>query len=136
VGQYSALFFDGDQRAPGWTDYELPVHHERAPHIDLQLLLIHLPQVIWMALAFTASLLGILLAHEFGHYLVSRFHKTAASLPYFIPFPLSPLGTMGAVIVQKEAHRNKRILFDIGIAGPLAGLVVAIPVLLLGIITF
>jgi hypothetical protein len=104
-----------------------------APSIDLRLLLIHLPQVIWMALGFTASLLGILLAHEFGHYLVSRFHKTAASLPYFIPFPLSPLGTMGAVIVQKEAHRNKRILFDIGIAGPLAGLVVAIPVLLLGL---
>jgi hypothetical protein len=104
-----------------------------APSIDLRLLFIHLPQVIWMALGFTASLLGILLAHEFGHYLVSRFHKTAASLPYFIPFPLSPLGTMGAVIVQKEAHRNKRILFDIGIAGPLAGLVVAIPVLLLGL---
>lgn len=85
------------------------------------------------AFAFAASLLGILLAHEFGHYLVARFHNTAATLPYFIPFPFSPFGTMGAVIVQKESHKNKRILLDIGIAGPLAGLIVAIPVLLLGL---
>jgi membrane-associated protease RseP (regulator of RpoE activity) len=85
------------------------------------------------AIAFAASLLGILLAHEFGHYLVARFHNTAATLPYFIPFPFSPFGTMGAVIVQKESHKNKRILLDIGIAGPLAGLVVAIPILLLGL---
>ena len=85
------------------------------------------------AIAFTISILGILLAHEFGHYLVARFHKTAATLPFFIPFPFSPLGTMGAVIVQKESHRNRRILLDIGIAGPIAGLVVAIPVLLLGL---
>lgn len=105
----------------------------QVPLSDIRLLLVHLPQVIGIALGFTASLLSILLAHEFGHYLVARFHKTAASLPYFIPLPLSPLGTMGAVIVQKEAHRNKRILLDIGIAGPLAGLVVAVPVLLLGL---
>jgi membrane-associated protease RseP (regulator of RpoE activity) len=85
------------------------------------------------AFAFAASLLGILLAHEFGHYLVARFHNTAATLPYFIPFPFSPFGTMGAVIVQKESHKNKRILLDVGIAGPLAGLIVAIPVLLLGL---
>jgi len=82
---------------------------------------------------FAASLLGILLAHEFGHYLMSRYHKTAATLPYFIPFPLSPLGTMGAFIAMRAIPRNKRILFDIGVAGPLAGLVVAIPVLLLGL---
>jgi membrane-associated protease RseP (regulator of RpoE activity) len=85
------------------------------------------------AVAFTVSILGILLAHEFGHYLVARLHHTAATLPYFIPFPFSPFGTMGAVIVQKESHKNRRILLDIGIAGPLAGLVVAIPVLLLGL---
>jgi membrane-associated protease RseP (regulator of RpoE activity) len=85
------------------------------------------------AVAFAASILGILVAHEFGHYLVARFHNTAATLPYFIPFPFSPFGTMGAVIVQKESHKNRRILLDIGIAGPLAGLVVAIPVLLLGL---
>jgi membrane-associated protease RseP (regulator of RpoE activity) len=82
---------------------------------------------------FAASLLGILLAHEFGHYLMSRYHKTPATLPYFIPFPFSPLGTMGAAIILRGTPKNKRILFDIGIAGPLAGLAVAIPVLLYGL---
>jgi membrane-associated protease RseP (regulator of RpoE activity) len=82
---------------------------------------------------FAVSLLGILLAHEFGHYLVSRYHKTPATLPYFIPFPLSPLGTMGAAILMQGTPRNKRVLFDIGVAGPLAGLIVAIPVLWLGL---
>jgi hypothetical protein len=82
---------------------------------------------------FALSLMSILLAHEFGHYLMSRHHKTAATLPYFIPFPLPPLGTMGAVIQMQAVPKNKRILFDIGIAGPLAGMVVAIPVLLYGL---
>ncbi|MBO9369005.1 MAG: site-2 protease family protein [Chloroflexi bacterium] len=83
---------------------------------------------------FTLSLLAILLAHEFGHYLMSRYHKTAATLPYFIPLPLlSPLGTMGAVIQMRQTPKNRRVLFDIGIAGPLAGLIVAIPVLIWGL---
>jgi membrane-associated protease RseP (regulator of RpoE activity) len=82
---------------------------------------------------FALSLLGILLAHEFGHYLVSRHHKTPATLPYFIPFPFSPLGTMGAAILMRGTPKNKRVLFDIGVAGPLAGLIVAIPVLWLGL---
>ncbi len=82
---------------------------------------------------FALALLGILLSHEFGHYLVSRYHKTSATLPYFIPLPFSPLGTMGAAILMKGVPKNKRILFDIGVAGPLAGMVVAIPVLLLGL---
>jgi Zn-dependent protease len=84
-------------------------------------------------LAFAVSLLAILLAHEFGHYLAARYHHTAVTLPYFIPFPISPFGTMGAFIQLKQPPKNKRILLDIGIAGPLAGLVVAIPVLLLGL---
>jgi membrane-associated protease RseP (regulator of RpoE activity) len=82
---------------------------------------------------FALSLLSILLAHEFGHYLMSRHHKTPATLPYFIPFPLPPLGTMGAAILMKGIPKNKRILFDIGVAGPLAGMVIAIPVLFLGL---
>ncbi len=84
---------------------------------------------------FAASLLGILLAHEFGHYLMGRYHKTNVSLPFFLPlpYPLSILGTLGAVIQMKERPKNKRVLFDIGIAGPIAGLVVAIPVLLYGL---
>jgi membrane-associated protease RseP (regulator of RpoE activity) len=81
---------------------------------------------------FTGSLLSILTAHEFGHYFAARYHRTEVSLPYFIPFP-SLFGTMGAFIRLKEPPRNRRELLDIGIAGPLAGLIVAIPVLLLGI---
>jgi membrane-associated protease RseP (regulator of RpoE activity) len=84
-------------------------------------------------LPFAASLLAILLAHEFGHYLAGRFHKTNVTLPYFIPLPISPFGTLGAFIQLKEPPKNRRILLDIGIAGPLAGLCVAIPVLLLGL---
>ena len=82
---------------------------------------------------YALSLLSILLAHEFGHYLMSRHHHTRATLPYFIPLPLPPLGTMGAAIVMQGTPKNKRVLFDIGVAGPLAGMVVAIPVLLLGL---
>lgn len=82
---------------------------------------------------FALSLLGILLAHELGHYFMSRYHKTPATLPYFIPFPFSPLGTMGAAILMRGTPKNKRVLFDIGVAGPIAGLVVAVPVLLLGL---
>jgi len=82
---------------------------------------------------FALALMGILLSHEFGHYLMSRHYKTAATLPFFIPLPFSPLGTMGAVIQMQGIPKNKRTLFDIGIAGPLAGLVVALPVLMFGL---
>jgi membrane-associated protease RseP (regulator of RpoE activity) len=84
-------------------------------------------------LAFAVSLLVILLAHEFGHYLAACYHHTAVTLPYFIPFPFSPFGTMGAFIQMKEPPKNKRVLLDIGLAGPLAGLVVAIPILFIGL---
>jgi membrane-associated protease RseP (regulator of RpoE activity) len=84
-------------------------------------------------LPFSLALMAILVCHEFGHYLAGRYHKTAVTLPFFIPFPLSYFGTMGAFIQLKEPPKNRRILLDIGIAGPLAGLVVAIPVLLVGL---
>ncbi len=99
------------------------------PGAILSTVLMNLPA----GLPFAASLLAILLAHEFGHYLAGRYHKAPVTLPYFIPFPLSPFGTMGAFIQMKRPPKNKRILLDIGIAGPLAGLLVAIPVLLLGL---
>lgn len=88
---------------------------------------------IWSGWPFAVSLLAILLAHEFGHYFVGRARGAAVTLPYFIPFPLSPIGTMGAFIQMKSIPRNKRALFDLAVAGPLAGMVVAIPVLLYGL---
>jgi len=106
-----------------------------APDADFVALLKDSLIHIWRGWPFAASLLGILLAHEFGHYLAGRYHKTSVSLPYFLPlpYPLSFLGTLGAFIQLKERPKNKRILLDIGIAGPLAGMVVAVPVLLLGL---
>lgn len=86
-----------------------------------------------IGIPFGISLLAILLAHEFGHYLAARYHHSQVTLPYFIPFPFSAFGTMGAFIRLKEPPKNKRILLDIGISGPLAGLVVAIPILLIGL---
>ena len=84
---------------------------------------------------FALAMLSILGAHEFGHYLAGRFHGVQVSLPYFLPlpYPISPFGTLGAFISMKELPRNRRVLFDISIAGPLAGLAVAIPVVLIGL---
>ena len=90
-------------------------------------------QYILTGWPFALSLMSILLSHELGHYFASRYHKMAVTLPYFIPIPFPPIGTMGAVIRLKELPKNKRILLDVGIAGPLAGLVIAIPVLLIGL---
>ncbi len=81
---------------------------------------------------YAVALMAILVCHEFGHYLAGRYHKTAVTLPFFIPLPVG-LGTLGAFIQLKEPPKNKRILLDIGLAGPLAGLVVAIPFLIYGL---
>lgn len=86
------------------------------------------------AAQFTASLLAILLAHEFGHYIAARIHRVDASLPFFIPLPLlSPFGTMGAVIRMRSIIPTRRALLDIGASGPLAGLAVAVPLYAWGV---
>jgi membrane-associated protease RseP (regulator of RpoE activity) len=94
-----------------------------------------LVNLILGGLPFGVALMAILLAHEFGHYLAARHHKTSVTLPYFLPLPppLSPLGTLGAFIRLKSLPKNRRHLLDIGLAGPLAGFVVAVPILLVGI---
>lgn len=84
-------------------------------------------------LPFSLTLMGILLAHELGHYFMSRYHRVLVTLPYFIPAP-SLIGTFGAFIKIKSPMPNKRVLFDIGIAGPLAGMVVCLPVLIFGLL--
>jgi hypothetical protein len=92
----------------------------------------------WEGWPFSLSLLSILLAHEFGHYFTGRYYRVPVSLPYFIPVPLpeflgNVLGTMGAWIRMKAPVTNRRVMLDIGAAGPIAGFVVAIPVLILGL---
>lgn len=91
-------------------------------------------QHIWTGWPFAVSMMGILFAHEMGHYLMCRYYNVPATLPFFIPAPLlSPLGTLGAFIAMRGIPKNKRVLFDVGVAGPLAGVVIAIPVLFIGL---
>ena len=81
---------------------------------------------------YSASILAILGAHEFGHYYACRYYGVDASLPFFLPAPLPLTGTLGAFIRIRQPIPGKRELFDIGIAGPIAGFMVAVPVLLVG----
>ncbi len=84
---------------------------------------------------FAVPLLAILLTHEFGHYIAARVHGVDASLPFFIPLPFfSPWGTMGAVIAMRGRIKSRNALLDIGASGPLAGLVVALPILYFGLL--
>ena len=82
-------------------------------------------------LPFSLTLLAILLAHEFGHYMAALVHGVDASLPYFLPSP--GLGTFGAFIRVRSPIYSKRVLFDIGAAGPLAGFVFLLPALAIGL---
>jgi len=83
---------------------------------------------------FGATILSILVVHELGHYVAARLHGVPSSLPYFLPLPLvSPFGTLGAVIVMPDRIRSRRALLDIGAAGPLAGMVVAVPLMIYGL---
>ena len=94
------------------------------------------PAVFATGLPYAIALLTILGVHELGHYLTARRYKIQATLPYFIPvipIPLFPFGTFGAFIQIRSPIPNRRALFDVGIAGPLAGFIVALPLLLWGL---
>jgi len=86
-------------------------------------------------LPFSILLMTFLTAHEFGHYFAARMHKVEATLPYYIPMPLIPFGTMGAVIRTRSVVPSRRAMFDIGVAGPLAGFIVALAYLVIGMVT-
>jgi membrane-associated protease RseP (regulator of RpoE activity) len=83
---------------------------------------------------YALPLMAILLCHEFGHYIAARIHRVPASLPFFLPLPVvSPFGTLGAVIGMPERIRSRNALLDIGAAGPIAGICIALPVLIHGL---
>ncbi len=90
------------------------------------------PGLIVLGIPFAGSLLSILLAHEMGHFITSRHYRVDVTLPYFIPAP-TLFGTLGAVIKMRSPIRKKRMLLDIGAAGPLAGIVVAVPLVVWGL---
>ena len=103
-----------------WTDTQLPPPTQA--------------EAIRHGLSFSAALLSILLAHEMGHFVLARRHGVDATWPFFIPAPvLSLIGTLGAVIRLRSAPRTRRALVDIGAAGPIAGFLVTIPVLVIGL---
>ena len=94
----------------------------------------------YLGIPYSASILFILACHEFGHYFASRYHHVNATLPYFLPFPPIPIllqlflnfGTFGAVIKTKSIVPSKKAMFDIGVAGPIAGFIASLLVLIYG----
>jgi len=89
---------------------------------------------VWRGWPYAVSMILILGTHELGHYFAARYHRVSVTLPYFIPAPIG-FGTLGAFIQLREPMRNRKVLFDVGVAGPLAGLVVALPILFIGLAT-
>ncbi len=90
------------------------------------------PRLLLQGLPYALSLLGILLLHELGHYFACRRHGVAATPPFFVPAP-TLIGTFGAFIKIRSPFPSKRVLFDVGVAGPLAGFLAALPVIAVGI---
>lgn len=91
------------------------------------------PLSVLRGLPFAVTLLTILGVHEFGHYFMARWHGMQVTLPYFIPVPPPFIGTLGAMVIMKSPTRNRAALFDVGLGGPIAGFVVALPLLLIGL---
>ena len=91
---------------------------------------------IWEGLPYSISIMFIITCHEFGHYFAAKHHKVKATLPFYVPLPPIPFllnfGTMGAVIKTKSPIRTNKAMFDIGVAGPLAGFIATLIVLIIG----
>src|SRR5271165_5019844 len=120
------LYDNFQRRLPAFTlgDGYMPLFHP--------LWIWQQPNRLLMGIPFSVALMAILLAHEFGHFLLCEKYEVNATLPFFIPAP-TLIGTMGAFIRIKSPIRSRRALFDIGVAGPIAGFVVALSLLLLGL---
>jgi len=126
-----------DPRLSGPLDYLLyvPIAYLRSAEALFSYAATH-PGLLIQGLTFAAALLSILLSHEMGHYLACRYYGVSATLPFFIPAPpLFLAGTFGAFIKIRSPIPSRRALFDIGLAGPLAGFIIALPVCVVGILT-
>lgn len=112
-------------------------HHLPAFDLDLSpaffLEPLHHPSSVATGIPFAFTLLAILLAHELGHYFACRYYGIRSTLPYFLPAP-TLIGTLGAFIRIQSPIPTRRMLFDVGIAGPIAGFVVAVPSLWVGVL--
>lgn len=119
------------------TQFAAAYAHNQAVSIDELLraftLLYKNPAGLAAGLPFALTLMGILLAHELGHFFACRHHHIRSSYPFFIPFP-SLIGTFGAFILIRSPIRTNRALFDVGASGPLVGFVFAVPALLYGVV--
>jgi membrane-associated protease RseP (regulator of RpoE activity) len=118
----AALQMDFDRNLPFDIEHTLDTYMSVWQH----------PSQLLAGLPFSVTLAAILLAHEFGHYLACLYYQVDASLPYFLPAP-TLIGTFGAFIRIRSAIYSKRVLFDIGVAGPLAGFVFLLPALGVGL---
>lgn len=90
------------------------------------------PWLLAKGFSFSVTLMIILLAHEMGHFLACRYYGIRCTPPFFMPLPLPPVGTLGAFIRIQSPFQHKRALFDVGVAGPLAGFAFVIPALIIG----
>jgi membrane-associated protease RseP (regulator of RpoE activity) len=118
----AALEFDFDRNVPFLVEHTLDAYARIWYH----------PLELLQGLPFSLTLATILLAHELGHYLAAVYYRVDASLPYFLPAP-TITGTFGAFIRIRSAIYSKRVLFDVGVAGPLAGFVFLLPALAIGL---
>lgn len=113
------------------------IYSDHVPTTDWLTAIINFPQGWWPAIAdglmYSVAVMTILLCHEMGHFMQAWRYGVYASLPYFIPMPLTPIGTFGAVIGMEPRQGNRKVVFDIGISGPLAGLAPTFLFLLLGL---
>jgi membrane-associated protease RseP (regulator of RpoE activity) len=123
--------YNFDNGLPALTFSDLPVGGEVIPFFPAVWFRTH-PERLIGGLPFMFSLMLFFLAHEMGHYLYCRRYGVYATLPFFIPAP-TPIGTMGAVIIIRSRIRSRTALFDIGIAGPIAGFVVALAILVVSL---
>ena len=151
------LFRIEDKQQAIWVVRSKPVPPPSRPVVNLILFILTLLSVIWSGWLFSnqtftstnpvqmvlqvlqggwpfaISLIAILGVHEFGHYFAGRAHGVHVTLPFFIPLPYTGFGTMGAFISMKDAPKNRNALMDIGAAGPLAGMVVSVIVVVIGL---